>query len=296
MAPKRKPLKTALIILLIIAILLTSLFTAGALTDWFGFYGPGGKIMTASALAMSSGNFTLQIDASVGSFDMDTLLVKVDADLIHRDVTIAAMSKSGIISWAVYDSHLIWRSGLRYQAEDISAQLDRLWDAMDTGKTPDWEQLIQNINEELAQKLEGIIDYHEITGSLFLLYKRANDTHWLEEHAGLQVQKMFGSTQYRVQPNSYELLRETAACFQSVFLDPQDYQTLQDALSGYRSQLDALRYQVEVNTRWGILSQCRLQTTVGGKDLALQVQILDRSKTQLPEQELSDLLSHLTDR
>lgn len=296
MSQKHKGLKIAVIILLIIFIGLASLFTAGILTDWFGFYGPGGKIMTASGLAVASGNFTLQIDASVGSFDTDTLLVKVDADIDRHEVTIAAMSKNGTISWAIYDSHLIWRSGLRYQAEDISPQLDKLWDAVETGKTLDWAQSIRDIDEDLAQKLEGVIDYDEINGSLIRLYQRSNDSGWLEKHAGLQVRKKFGSTQYGIEPNTYELLRESIACFQDVFLDPQDYQQIQDALTDLQPQLDALNYQMDITTRWGILSRCDLTTKVEDKDIALHIQILHRDQTQLPEQELSDLLSGLIDQ
>lgn len=294
MSHKRDSFKKVIIILLVIAIVLGSLFAAGTLTDWFGFYGPGGKLMTASALAMASGNFTLQIDASVGSFEADDLLVKVDANLSHQEVTIAAMSKSGIISWAIYDAHLIWRSGFRYQAEDISQQLEQIWSAMDTGKLPDWEQLILDIDEALARKLEGIIDYDEITDSLIRLYKLSNDSGWLEDHAGLQVQKKFGSTCYRLRPDHYEILQEGARCFQTIFLEPQHYQQLQDTLSDLRSQLDTLDYQLDITTRWGILSQCELKSEVQGKDIGVHVQILDRNRTQLPEQELSEILSQLT--
>lgn len=289
--PKRH---TGTIIFSVISILLIIAIVAGLLTNWFGFYGPGTKILLAARNTLTADDLTMQIDASVGNFDMDTFTVKASMDIDKRALTLTVTSENGDLILAIFEGYLIQPSSHNYDAIDIRSNLDRIFDSIEGSKETDWAKVIKAIDEGLYEQLDGVIDYDEVDRCLLSLLRKLNDTSWLEEVGGMSVEKTSSVTEYRFEPDLYRFLSGSLECFQDAFRSNGDYQDAVDGLDGYRSSLDTHDYQVDLLVDSGDLVGCGLVTTVNERDVVISIRFSQIGKTNIDESALERILSSAT--
>lgn len=205
--------------LLVIALL------AGLLSNWFGFYGPAKKVISASKNTLEAKSFSVQFDLKAGSLSLSgTLQVQIDTE--QRILSAALINEEKEINLAIYQNHLIFSVGFLTYAKDISGPLNRFFDMLEDDQETDWAQLLQDIAPELYDEIEDDLDFDKVDRSILRLYRKLNSERWLKKNAGWSEEKQDDLTLYRFEPDTAKLLQSSLKCFKNAFRNPERYDAL----------------------------------------------------------------------
>lgn len=233
--------------LLVIALL------AGLLTNWFGFYGPAKKVISASKNTLEAKSFSVQVDLKAGSLSLSgTLQVQIDTE--QRILSAALINEEDEINLAIYQNHLIFSVGFLTYAKDISGPLNRFFDMLEDDQETDWAQLLQDIAPELYDEIEDDLDFDKVDSSILRLYRKLNSERWLKKNAGWSEEKKDNLTLYRFEPDTTKLLQSSLKCFKKVFRNPERY----DALMKDLGEAATVDLNMELGLKNDLLDSFRL--------------------------------------
>lgn len=262
-APPKKKRKRLPIVLSVIASVLVVAIIAGLLTNWFGFYGPGAKIISAFKNTFEEGN--LSITFTVNGDASDQITCKLDIDQQRNDLSLVLIKGEDELICAIREGYLIarnisWTGQNSYTAYNISTYLDAFFESSSDGISASMvEKLLKGISPALYEDVCKFVDFDKLDGCLLKLYRKLNSDSWLKKNAGYSQTKANGATVYSFDPDTYDLAHATLECFKKVFRDEGDYDSLQDALSHSKDSLQELDYTVEFEVKDKKLTALGLQ-------------------------------------
>lgn len=262
--------------LLVIALL------AGLLTNWFGFYGPAKKVISASKNTLEAKSFSVQIDLNAGAISLSgELQVQINTD--QRTLSAALINEEDEITFAIYQNHLIFSIGFLTYAKDISGPLNRLFDILENDSEIDWAKLLQDIAPELYGQIGDDLDFDKVDSSMLQLYRKFNSEHWLKKNAGWSEEKKDGLTLYRFEPDTAKFLQSSLKCFKKVFRSSERYEALMDEL-GETASVDL---NIELGLKNGLLDSFRLSAN---DSIDICLNFTDIGSTSINERDLERTL------
>lgn len=253
--PRKKRSKLKITLSIIAAFLVVVLLT-GWLTNWFGFYGPGTKILTATKHTLQKGNFTISF-AINGTRRVNC---QVDIDWEHKNLTMLMTETDGDFICAIKDKHLITKKisfgkDPAYIAYNISGFLNILFRvSTGEGKGINWKFILNSLSPGLYDKLSQDIDFDKVDKALLKLFRKTNSNHWLKKNAGFSHSKENGADIYSFDPDTYKLATATLTCFKKAFKDHDTYDAWQENLNASKDNLQAMDYTVDLTVKEGLLS------------------------------------------
>lgn len=244
------------IALSIIAVLLVVVLLTGWLTNWFGFYGPGAKILNAAKHTLQEGNFTV----TVAIDGTQRLNCQVNIDWDRKDLTLLMTKPDGDFLCAIKDNYLITQKisfgkNPAYTAYDITDFLNILFrDSSDEDKSTDWKFILNTLSPGLYDDLNKDIDFDNLEESLRKLLRKTNSNHWLKKNAGFSQSKENGADIYSFEPNTYKLASATLSCFEEAFRNSSAFEAWQKNLDASKDKLQALDYRVDLKVKDDLLT------------------------------------------
>lgn len=301
---KSKTLLKVLIAVASVALVLGIFLIVGFATNWFGATGPAAQIVSAVDNTFSSDNFTADFKYTYSSRGWNsseakgTAYVSVDADkrelTVYAEVT--ADKETGVI--AIYDGYYIVRSSDRYHCEDISEQLDKLFDSYDNDDEFSWEDLIDGITRKgTYDEIKDDIDFDELNSCLKAYIRKLNNKTWLEENAGYSVEKSDGVTLHRFEPNIHKFLKASAVEFEDAFIDKELLDNMNENISDLKSasKLTDTELVFGIKNRKLVHLEYKFagsyDSLTKGNDLRIKADFYDFDKTKIDTEELEDLLA-----
>ncbi|MBQ9762403.1 MAG: hypothetical protein IJV82_04925 [Oscillospiraceae bacterium] len=285
-APKRKR-KLLPIILASIAGLLVLAIVIGLCTNWYGFYGPGAKILSAGKETIAAGSFTVDIFFQVGKSTREyTMQVVFDPDA--RVLSVLCQEDDGNLGFAIYNGFFI---NSKKKKTDIREPLDKLFDMFSSGdgSKKSWEERLKDINEELYEQVRDKIDFDKINRCLVRFYRKLNSNQWLEKNAGYSMEKRNNITMYRFEPDTYELLDASLECFRDIFQDEEDFESIQDSLREEKENLNSVDYQISFGIQEDLMTHIGLEIR-NTKLITFNLNISDIGSTGIDTDTLAKLL------
>lgn len=242
-ATAKKNIKKALI-LSIIAGVLVVVMIAGLLTNWFGLYGPGAKIVLAGKNTLATKNFT--ITYSINGTHRSTIQWDMDPDA--REFTLVVLDPDGKISTAIYKGYRIYDHSYggssHIYATDIRDDLDglfntitRLQDDLDT------DAMLEKLDKILDGKLSELFDLKKLSNCLTGLYRDFNSDSWLKDNVGFSKDRSDGTTLYHFRPDTYRFLNECLATVRPALRDGR-YEDLRQTLDKNQTVLSEMDYEI----------------------------------------------------
>lgn len=263
---KRRKLK---ITLSVIAAVLIVVLVAGWLTNWFGFYGPGTKILNAFKNTFQKGNFTISFTIN----GTQRVNCQMDIDWSRNDMTMLMTEADGSFICAIKDNYLITKKisfgkEPAYNAYNITGFLNILFRVSSgDGKGINWKSTLNSLSPGLYEELSKDIDFSKMDAGLLKLLRKTNSNQWLKKNAGFSHSKENGADIYSFQPDTYKLASATLACFEKAFKNDAKYDALQNSLSQSKGNLQALDYTVDLAVKDKLLTDINIriadQTSVG---------------------------------
>ncbi len=240
------------LVLGIIAGLLATFLAAGWLTNWFGFYGPCAKVLSAAKNTLNAGNFTIR--CSYGGDTASTICVELDREA--QKLNLAIYDEDGQITTAIYGGYWIRNrtSGDKTYtyATDISEDLADFFSTQEVDG--DIRLLLRNIDDLLGGWISKHFEIDALEPCLIALYRNLNSDRWLRDNAGFTKEKQDGVTLYHFQPQLYQTL--------SAVLKPLEPASkngdLADMLSENQGLLDSLDVQISFGIQQRKLVSLRL--------------------------------------
>ena len=172
--PAKKKSHLGLWILTAVVCVLAIAVVAGMCTNWFGYYGPGTKIITAANNTLTAGSFTTDFTMlSEYSDDFDssysysnelngTMEMILDPEKRELMMYAEVEGKDATAVMAIYDGYYIVGSDGQYYSQDISDSLDEFFDAYESSKEMDWEELLNSINDDLYDEVSETINFQTL--------------------------------------------------------------------------------------------------------------------------------------
>lgn len=287
-----------------VALLLGIFLIIGFAANWFGITKPASQIVSAVENTFNADNFTADFKYTYSSYRGWSSEVKgkayisVDPDkrklTVYAEVT--ANKESGII--AIYDGCYITESSGKYHCEDISEQLDKLFDSYEDDEEFSWEDFINGILGKGAyDELEEDIDFDKLTSCLKEYAKKLNNKKWLEENAGYSVKKNDGVTLHRFEPDIHNFLKASAAEFESAFIDDDLWDEMNDSISDLRSGSKLTNTEIVFGIKSRKLVHFEYKFTgsydslTSGNEYRIKADFYDIGKTKIDTEEMEDLLA-----
>lgn len=268
--------------LCITAGLLVIVLLVGLLTNWFGFYGPAAKIVSASQKVLETQNFSAFIELKAGPLSLSgTLQVQIDTK--QRTLSAALIDEEGDIKLAIYKNHLIFSVGFLTYAKDIHVELDRFFDMLEDNQKTDWAQLLQNLDKDLYDRIGDNLDFRAVDGCMLQLYRKLNSERWLKKNAGWSEEKQNDLTIHRFKPDSTKFLQSCLKCFKKAFRDHKGY----DALMAELDDAAPVDLQIELGIQNGLLDRFHLSVDDCVK---IQIDFTDIGVTTICEDNLGRIL------
>lgn len=262
--------------LLVIALL------AGLLTNWFGFYGPAAKVVSASKNMLEAKNFSAQVDLKAGPLSLSgTLQVQIDTE--QRILSAALINEDKKINLAIYQNHLIFSIGFLTYAKDISGPLNRFFDTLEDDRDTDWAQLLQDLSPDLYEEIGDELDFSKVDGSMLRLYRKLNSERWLKKNADWCEEEQDDLTLYRFEPDTAKLLQSSLKCFKKAFRNRESY----DSLMAELDETASVDLNIELGLKNNLLDSFRLSA----KDsIEITLNFTDIGSTSINEHDLERTL------
>lgn len=292
-SPDTSPVKKRLlrpILFSAIAVLLAVCILVGALTNWFGFFGPATKLLLASGKTLFSESFTATLTLCVGSYQPDPIQIQARIDTDSKEITLAGRNADdAILRFAIYEGYLIYRTGLgKYTARDIRSDLEHFFDRTDAA---DWEELLKSISPSLYEQYGQSLNYNEIQPGLITLLRTLNNPQWLTDTAQMTVQRSATDTAYSFRPDAYAAATTALSCFEGIFKDSRDYTALMNGLTDSREWLAETQLSLQFVVSNGYLTQAEVSANQKDIPLSATIRFSQIGSTQIDSNELSDLLT-----
>lgn len=288
--PRRK--RKLPVILAIIAGVLVLAITAGLLTNWYGLYGPGTKIILGTGKLLRCESFTLQVETvtqlSIRSDPTtSTSTIQVQMDYDREDLTVVIFEDEGTVTGAIYHGYYIkyLSSKNSYTAKDISDDIEALFDGADN---LDLESLLLELG---GQELYDSVSITKLKRSLLSLFAKSNNDRWLEENTGFTAQRLDRVTTYTFHPELYRLCGAVLEEFEPAFRDPDDYDAWVDSLEDMESVMDALDVKVSLDLQKGRLTAASMALDTNLIDVSMDMKISKTGTTVINTKNLDSILS-----
>jgi len=226
---KEKRVRALPIVLSIIAVILVAAIVGGLLTNWFGFYGPTARIMSAAKKTMRAENFTMDI-----TLNDETISLEVAVDLEKEDLTVVIIDEEESIVGAIYDGYSINYSDLHqmYFYTDVSEKIETFFKLYKSAEEMDIEKLIEVIvgEDNVEDLYDDTINLKELKSALRTLYFKSNSNGWLKDNAGYSKEHADGVTTFSFEPDLTDLSLALLEELEEAFIDEDDYDSLKDSL------------------------------------------------------------------
>ena len=303
--PKKKKSKSPLGLMIAagVAGLLVITIILGLCTNWFGLYGPISRIAVAGNNTVKKGNFTLEMTTETEGGNEAETLIQMDIDLKKRTLTMLVESE-GTDYWtnlnytsyiAIYDGYAIegkvYEDGREtFSKQDISDDIEKIFDAYEDAKDLNWDDLLETIEEETDLDLTDYIDIKAFKKCVKQYGRKLNNNKWLKENAGYSKSKKNGVTFYEFEPNNYKFLKSSLEFFQPAFEDEDDYDTIMDGLKGIKSDLNKVDLELAFGVKGNKLVEINAKVDVNGAEVEVSMEFKNIGKTTLDEDFLESML------
>lgn len=286
-----------------IAALLVIVVVIGLCTNWFGFYGPATRIALAADNTIKKGNFTIEMTYNVEDGDKTESTLQVDIDLKKRELTLLIESE-GTDYWtdlnytrymAIYDGYAItgnvYEDGSEYYSkQDISDELEEVFDAYEDAKDMKWDELLDTIEEKTDIDISDYIDTKALKKCANQYFRKLNSNKWLKENAGYTKTKKNGVTYFEFEPNNYRFIKASLECFETAIEDEDDYENMMDVLKESKSSLNAVDLEMSFGIKGNKLVEveCKVETKYSCTEMSFEFSNI--GKTSIDEGLLEDML------
>lgn len=261
-APRKK--RTALFLALgAVAVICVVAVVVGFLTNWFGYAGPLHQITKALNNTNEAQNMTIDMEFTIaGESFQGTIAVDMDRD--NRELTMLATMEmyDQNITYAFYNNQMLVSMGDYCYAQDMSAEMEEMWDALDdTGAEIsltdiDWEELAKDM--DVYDEIKEYIDFDELNQCVATYSHHLNSSSWLKENAGYS--KSGGSeTVYQFDLPIVNFLSATAEDFAPAFKDSDDYASLKDQIKALEDQVDDFQMVMSIGVCDDLLSSFKVK-------------------------------------
>lgn len=251
------------------------------------FGGPVTDIAMAYSDLLEGGNFTVEME-----IDGEEATLMVDMDPDRRELTLCGLT-DGEIEFVLLDGYAINKSydGTFY-AEDISDELDDFFDEYEDFELEeiDWEELLDEIDRGLYDEASEYIDFDVLNNCLTAYYKTINDEKWLEKNAGFSEKEKRGVTYYVFDLDIYDFASASLAEFEDAFVDPDDYEEIEEALEELESDMDRVDLELSFGLDGGDPVSLEFKGDAQGDEVSFCIEFTDIGETEIDMDELEDIL------
>ncbi|MBQ9148932.1 MAG: zinc-ribbon domain-containing protein [Oscillospiraceae bacterium] len=263
----------------------------GAATGWFGLVGPGAQMLSAAEKTLKKGNFTVEFEMSDGYGDYEgTALVDIDVKKREVQLYMEMDSDGDEMIIAIYDGYLLthYVDYDYYYAEKISSELDDIFDAYESARSGDREEIADMLEDMGLDEddVEDYMDLEELEKSIRNLVKKLNNKSWLQDNAGYSTRKDAGATIHSLEPDVEDLLIAVLEILEPAFQDEDDYEDAVDEVE-YIDDVDVL---VEIGIKSGYLVSVDMEYADDWDEMELHAAFTEIGKTKIDEAELEELL------
>lgn len=328
--PKKSSIPLFAKIIAIVLCLAMTIGIAGFFTDWFGYYGPAAKISKAAIKTLGAKNYTIDIDL-VREYEFYdsyndswntskytyTGYLQVQMDIDKRELTVYGELENengGLEIVAIYDGYSIsyteYSNGdVWYSCEDISDQLDEIFDAYEENKKSikklDWEELLSSdavedaYGEDLYDEASEYINFKNLTKCLKKFSKKLNSTSWMKKNAGMTTSRENGMKVYTFNPDIAAFASASLPIFESAFEDSDDYEELEDSIEDLEDATEDANIEFKFGTKGGKLTMVSFDVTSESAEFysntSCSFNFTNINKTKIDMDDLDDLLDEAQD-
>ncbi len=287
-APKKRKGLVWILVAAASAILVLGIVIAGLLTDWFGLNGPMAQIGRAAQKTARAESMTVDYEIEISGMTMEGRIDLV-LDLENRnimalgDMTIALLGQTAEGQLALYEDQLIIVTEGRYSYQDMSQQMEAIYDAYEEDREVDWQEVLETLlGEETAEMLDG-----EEFGRCLASFsaQKLNNRSWLRENAGYSLEKEDDLKSHCFQVNAYEFLEVSLPSFADAFRDEENYEEALDSLEEREDDLDQ-DMEIVMGIRSGYLAILEYEV----EELVIKLELEEFNRTQVDEDTLEEML------
>ncbi len=220
-------------------------------------------------------------------------------DLSKRELTmVIEMEMDGQkASMALYNGYMITEENGQVMCQDMREDLNAIFDAYeeamaDMGKEEinledmDWEALIKQIAGEDVN-MDEVIHTDKITPCLLAFLNKFNDVEWLEENAGYKQKEKDGVILHKYDVNLYDFIMASVKEFKDIFVNPEDYREMIDAMEEDKGEIDGYNIQFA----FGIKDEKLFSLELEVEDIvAVRAELSKPNKTDIDTEALQDML------
>ena len=278
------------ILIAVVAVIVVAVIMIGNISK-----GPMYAIYSASNKTMSEESFTIDVDVEVdGEKAEGTAYTYIDPDERVLEFYMEIENDGDEYVYAIYDEYMIVKTASNscYKT-DISEQIEEMFDTYEEGTSEeiDWEELLNSINEDAYEEASDVIDFDILNQCIVSYARELNNTSWLEENTNYSKTKKNGVTLYCFEPDLYKFSSASLECFESAFIDEDDYDEAYDVLKENKSDLKAYDLDIEIGVKSGYLVSMSMSCSDDSyTDVKYDMTFSDIGKTELPTDTMEDLL------
>ncbi len=286
--PKKSSKGVIGIVIGVVAIVLVAALVIGLLS---GFSGPATSIYKGLEKTLNSENLTMAFEMTSAYGDTIEGEFMIAVDLEEREFTLyGTMESNGSeIIFAIYDGYAINATEYGTFAEDISDEMDDIFDAYEdgVGKDPDYEELISNMfGQDVYDEMEDTMDMDALEDCLVKVLKKLNDEKWLAENTGFTSKEKSGTTIYAFEPNVYDFFVAVAPELEDAFKDSDDFDDMMDSLEEAEDYISDVEFEFSVGLKSGAVTLL----TFDMGSISLEAEFSNLGKTEIDMDELEDML------
>lgn len=300
---QKKSKKIPILIGIAVALLLVAVLVVGLVFHWFIDRDPGEEITDAVENTVETGNFTVKYRASYEDFQGDVERVQgtvyVSIDRRNQDVTmqIDVEDANGHVqqTYALYDGY--FTDGNNY--EDVSEDISALFASEEVEM--DMDEMMSLVMAQLGdvdlEMLSQLVNLDNLETCLSNYGEKLNDEAWLEEYAGLSIDKNGSVTTYAFEPNLYTFVSGSLDVFETVFQNKYQFIAVKEMLLSLRAPANhtniRLAFEVQKERLVGLelLLGGTEEGLAEGETVKVDVAISQFGTTRIDEDLLAQLLA-----
>ena len=297
------------------------LLIIGISTRWFGLKGPAVSIARAVKNTMNKGSFSYDLNYKMKISREDywgdpyesesqfRITGYLSVDVKKKELILYGKIKSRTDpntsgELAIYDEYFIYcpDEGECYRLY-IGNYLDTIFEVMEsTSGNLNPEKLLDELPEELVEKLEDVINTKTMKKTLLSYFRKLNNPKWLEEYAGYSVEKVDGVTVHSFSPGLHKFLKASLETLEPLFADDDIYDDLKDSLNDEKDIMNDCDLDFSFGIKRNKLVSFSIETesdsdyTEGDSDYdervcaEIEIEFSDIGKVKVDIDELEDML------
>ncbi len=261
--------------------------------------GPVLQIYNAAKKTLNADNFTVEFTIGADGEELDGT-AQVAIDLKERDIVAYGEIESydQSVSFAIYEGYWIYEGYYGYYGEDISDELDEIFDAYEDSvsqKDADLEDTMDDIwGRGTYDAFEEYVDPDLFLECIEDVIKDMNKKSWLEENAGYSVSKHNGMTLHTFEPSMYDLVYAILESTEKSFHDPDDFDDMVDDLEDTEDYIDDAEIELNIGIQSGKLTYLSLDYFFDYEYIYVEAEFSDIGKTEIDFDELEDMLDEIS--